>query len=261
VGRSLADALVRPARDGPGLLVPYLLVDAARQRQLARIVAALRQAGCAAVELGFPFSDPVADGPVLQAAHARALAHGTHWSHLVDAVRLTSRELPCAVMTYANPVYTRGVDEALRELVANGASGLIVPDLPVDESVPWRRAAGRAGLALVELASPATSEARLDRIVRTTGGFLYLVSRFGTTGAATERKPEPLRPLIDLAHARRPDLPVLIGFGVRTARDVRRARSIGADGVVVGTAFEERWQGDPRGARVGRWLASLRAAA
>jgi tryptophan synthase alpha chain len=237
--------------------VPYLMVDRGRRPHLGATVAALRDAGATALELGFPFSDPIADGPILEAAANAALDHGTNWSDLLGAARTASRILPTAVMTYANPVVRRGLAQGVAELATSGVSGLIVPDLSLEESPPWRAAARRADLALVLLAAPGVSSERIRRIARASRGFLYLVSRYGTTGAAARTASVSLAPLVREAHRAAPRLPVLLGFGVRDRATARRARATGADGIVVGTALEEEIQRNSNPASLRRWFAPL----
>ncbi len=257
----LSAALRDRASDGRRAVVPYLMVDRARRDRLPATLAALGDAGAAALELGFPFSDPIADGPTLELAHGRALEHGTDWSDLRAQLRLASGRFPTAVMTYANPLWARGLDRALGDLATAGASGVIVPDLSYEEAGPWTAAARRAGLALVLLAAPSASPERVAEIARRSRGFLYLVSRYGTTGA---RRPAPARdlaPLVRAAHRARPDLPVLVGFGVHDGPTARAALASGADGVVVGSALEELIAGgsSPRG--LGSWLTRIVRAA
>jgi tryptophan synthase alpha chain len=233
------------------------MVDRARFSRLGPTVTALKEAGAHALELGFPFSDPIADGPVLEAAANAALRHGTTWNDLLRAARITSRIVPTAVMTYANPVLRRGLERGMGELVAAGVSGLIVPDLSLEESVPWRRAARRSGLSLVLLAAPGASADRIRSIARASRGFFYLVSRYGTTGAAREHGPVDLAPLVREAHRGAPRLPVLIGFGVRDRASATRALATGADGVVIGTALEEQLERDPRPTSLRHWLEAI----
>ncbi|MGC2289063.1 MAG: tryptophan synthase subunit alpha [Thermoplasmata archaeon] len=235
----LAEILSRNRQERRGSLLVYIMLDAARQRALVPLVRACREAGATGIELGFPFSDPIADGPILQAAAARALVNGTGWHHLLDALGAVSPELPVAVMTYANPVFQHGLAEACKEIAAAGGSGLIVPDLSLEESPPWRIAAHRAGLSLVQMGSPATSVGRVGRLAEASSGFLYLVSRFGTTGRGGRAPGVELRPLVAAAHAARPELPVLIGFGIRTAADIAPIRATGADGAILGSSVEE----------------------
>jgi len=254
---NLADSLRTARREHRTIVVPYLMVDRNRRNALRATVETFRRAGATALELGFPFSDPIADGPVLEAAAGRALLHGTTWTDLLRACRTASEVLPTAVMTYANPVWRRGLDRATSELAEAGASGLIVPDLSLEESSTWARTARRHGLSLVLLAAPGVSPERIRRIARASRGFLYLVSRYGTTGASKTGTGVDLRPLVNAAHRATPELPVLIGFGVRDRASAARAMGTGADGIVIGSALEEQLQQDPRPAALARWLAPI----
>ena len=252
------DAALRSARSvGRPSVVPYVLVDRARRSAFRATIAALADAGASAVELGFPFSDPIADGPVLAAAADRALADGTRWTDLIESSRVASELLPVAVMTYANPVLRHGLADGLLALRDAGTTGLIVPDLSLEESGPWRAAARRAGVSLVLLAAPAASPDRVARIARSTSGFLYLVSRYGTTGRAGPSGAIELGPLVRSARRAAPRVPVLIGFGVRDPASARRALASGADGVVIGSALEERRAAGATPASIGRWLSSI----
>ncbi len=221
---------------------------------------ALRDAGATALELGYPFSDPIADGPVLAAAADRALGDGTDWSDLVRSVRTASPVLPTAVMTYANPVVRHGLVRALAELASAGASGLIVPDLSLEESLPWQRASQRVGLSLVLMAAPGASADRAARIARASRGFLYLVAYYGTTGRASEGPAADLGPIVTAVRRAAPDRPILLGFGVRDRRSAERALALGVDGVVVGTALEEAIARDPSPRALGDWLREIAAA-
>jgi tryptophan synthase alpha chain len=252
----LGKSLRRDRAKGP-LLVPYVLVDRRRRARLRPLIEALRAGGANALELGFPFSDPIADGPVLEAASSRSIAAGTTWADLLDAIRIASPILPTAVMTYANPVWTHGLPRAVRALRDAGATGLIVPDLSLEESGPWRRAARAAGLDLVLLAAPGVDRERIRRIARETRGFLYLVSRYGTTGAGRAEGTEELTALVRAARVGRPTLPVLVGFGVRDRSTADAARSTGADGVIVGTALEEKIADGSSNTEISRWVRTL----
>jgi len=253
----IAEALRENQARGTPSVVPYLMVDRARLPALRRTVEALREGGASALELGFPFSDPIADGPVLEAAAGRSLRHRTGWADLLRACRAASSILPTAVMTYANPVWQEGWDRGLGALASAGATGLIVPDLSLEESPPFRTAARAHGLALVLLAAPGSPPKRTRAIARASRGFLYLVSRYGTTGAAGRVASVDLRPIVHTAHRAAPHLPVLVGFGVRDRATAARALSTGADGVVVGTALEELLSGRPRAVEITRWLRSI----
>ncbi|MGA8276505.1 MAG: tryptophan synthase subunit alpha [Thermoplasmata archaeon] len=252
----LGNALRRARRGGP-LLVPYVLVDRRRTARLPSLARALRAGGANALELGFPFSDPIADGPVLEAAGGRALAAGTNWADLIASARATSPILPTAVMTYANPVWRHGLSHALGDLHRAGVTGLIVPDLSLEESGPWRRAGRATGVDLVLLAAPGGEPERIRRIAREARGFLYLVSRYGTTGAGRAQGTDELAALVRAARKGHPSLPVLVGFGVRDRATAQAARSTGADGVVVGTALEEKLMAGVSYPAIARWIRSL----
>ncbi|HXQ78949.1 MAG: tryptophan synthase subunit alpha [Thermoplasmata archaeon] len=256
----LTEALRAAQESGAPIVVPYLMVDRPRLGHLRANVRALKAGGASALELGFPFSDPIADGPILEAASGRALDHGTHWHDLLAAARVAREILPTAVMTYANPVWQEGLDTGIEQLSSAGVSGLIVPDLSFEESRPWRTAARARGVALVLMAAPGSPPARTRRLARASRGFLYLVSRYGTTGAATRDPSVDLSPIVRAAHASAPELPVLIGFGVRDRASAGRALSTGADGVVVGTALEELLQRRPSSAALSRWIRSIASA-
>jgi len=253
----LRDSLREARAARSPIVVPYLLVDRARRRSFGRVIEALRDGGATALELGFPFSDPIADGAVLEAAHDRALRAGTSWRDLLDACRVASERLPTAVMTYANPLWHRGLARSLRDLGEAGATGLIVPDLSLEESAPFRAAARSSGLDLVLLAAPGVSRDRLARIARASRGFLYFVSRYGTTGTGGASPSGELRPLLASAHRAAPGLPVLLGFGVRDASSAAAAMATGADGVIVGSALEERIERGASPDAISRWIRSL----
>jgi tryptophan synthase alpha chain len=254
---ALADALARNRRDRRGSLLAYLMVDAGRRSKWPALARSCRRAGVTGIELGFPFSDPIADGPVLQGAAARALSHGTDWSDLLRALHEVSRELPTAVMTYANPAFHHGLEKACREMAAAGSSGLIIPDLALEESGPWRTAAHHAGLFLVQMGSPATPDSRVRSLAKASSGFFYLVSRFGTTGRGRRSSGVDLRRLVSAVHSARPELPVLVGFGVREPADIGPIAATGADGAIVGSAVEERLMQSTRPERLEQFLRPL----
>jgi len=256
------DAALRRARaTGLPIVVPYLMVDRGRRSRFAGTVRALAAGGATALELGFPFSDPIADGPVLEASANRALRHGTRWSDLLSAIATASAIVPVAVMTYANPVLQHGLEDGMKSLAGAGASGLIVPDLSFEESAEWVRAARSARLSLVLLSAPAASASRTAEIARRSRGFLYLVSRYGTTGRQGAPGGEALPGLVRAAHRAAPKLPVLIGFGVRDAASAREAITSEADGVIVGSALEEQIVAGATPRSIERWLARIASGA
>ena len=203
----------------------------------AEILAGLPAAGADIIELGMPFTDPMADGPAIQAAGLRALKAGMTLTRSLDMVR-TFREsndtTPLILMGYYNPIYIYGVERFLTDALAAGVDGLIVVDLPPEEDNELCLPALKAGLAFIRLATPTTDDKRLPTVLKNTSGFVYYVSITGITGAAT-----PDFDLVSGAVARikrHTDLPVCVGFGVKTAEHAR-AIARGADGVVDGSAL------------------------
>lgn len=261
---SLGDVLARAKAEGRGTMLAYLMAGSVDDSRFLAAVDALRDAGVSGLELGFPFSDPMAEGPVIQRAAADALDRGTHWTNLFSLMRQISPHLPCAVMTYLNPVLQRGVGQALRSIRDAGGSALILPDLPVEEVGPFRALRRSAGVDTVLLASPATSGDRMRRLSEASEGFLYVVSRYGVTGASPGARPgaasAPLSGLLDQASRWRPDLPRMVGFGISRPADVRRMRAAGADGIIVGSAFQELLSGGAAVRKIGRLGESLVAA-
>jgi len=189
--------------------------------------------GADLVELGIPFSDPLADGPVIQAAGTRALAAGaTVDAVLAIAAALTDR-VAVVLMTYANIVLARGAQRFADDAAGAGASGLIVPDLPFEEAPAVLAACETAGLALVPLVAPTTPDARLAAIGARARGFLYTVSVTGTTGERATGA-DAFAPIVARARAHSA-VPVALGFGIATPEDARAAADAGADGVIVGS--------------------------
>lgn len=214
-------------------LMPYLMGGYPDLETSRQIGLAYARSGADLMELGVPFSDPLADGPVIHAAATRALAAGATVDGVLELARDLAAELPVVIMCYANPIYGRGVDRFADLLVARGVSGLIVPDLPLEEAVDLRAACAARGLAFVPLAAPTTPVERLERIGAGATGFLYTVSVTGTTGerAGVDGR---LETVIARAAAHAP-VPVAVGFGISTPEQARAAAEAGADGVIVGS--------------------------
>jgi tryptophan synthase alpha chain len=212
-------------------LMPYLMGGFPDLERSAAVGEAYADGGADLVELGIPFSDPLADGPVIQAAGTEALRAGATPDGVLEVAERLSRRLPVVAMCYANLVLARGVDEFARALAAAGGSGLIVPDLPHEEAGAMLEACEAAGLALVPLVAPTTPEDRLELIGAQARGFLYTVSVTGTTG---ERQSLDLGAVIARAKAHTA-VPVAVGFGIGTPEQAAAAAAAGADGVIVGS--------------------------
>ena len=214
-------------------LMPYLMAgypDLDRSREIAR---AYVRGGADLIELGVPFSDPLADGPVIHAAGVAALAEGVRVADALSVVREVADEVPVVVMCYANLVLVRGLERFADMLVSVGASGLIVPDLPLEEAPATLAALDARGLALVPLVAPTTPDERLAQIGARARGFLYTVSVTGTTGERAAND-GGLADVIARARANT-SVPVAVGFGISTPEQAAAAAEAGAAGVIVGS--------------------------
>lgn len=224
--------------------MPYFVAGYPSFRACREYLWEAAEAGADMIELGIPFSDPVADGPTIQAATHAALESGVTVRRTLQFARSLAREefpIPILGMTYANLLHAPGYERSARTWRHAGISGAIVPDLPVEESGPLRRTLHQQGLAYVALASPTTGRGRLRHVLAASSGFVYLVAVLGTTGARTglSQETEPLLRRVRRERAG-PRPPVCVGFGVSGPEPVRRLHKAGADGVIVGSALVDR---------------------
>ena len=222
-------------RDGGrrAALMPYLMGGFPDLETSRAIGEAYADGGADLVELGVPFSDPLADGPVIHEAGTRALAAGATVDGVLGVARALAPRLPVVLMCYANLVLARGVERFTAALAEAGGSGLIVPDLPFEEAPAVLEACDAAGLALVPLGAPTTPDERLARIGERARGFLYTVSVTGTTGERTARD-DAFADVVRRARAAT-GVPVALGFGISTPEQAAAAAAAGADGVIVGS--------------------------
>ena len=214
-------------------LMPYLMggfpdLDTSREIGLE-----YARAGADLIELGVPFSDPLADGPVIHAADTAALRAGANLPRVLEVARAIAEHVPVVVMCYVNPILARGLERFADELLEAGASGLIVPDLPLEEATDVLRACDERGLALVPLVAPTTPEERLAQIGAKARGFVYAVALTGTTGERAGLQ-DGLAGVVARAAACT-SVPVAVGFGISTPELAVSAAAAGADGVIVGT--------------------------
>lgn len=224
---------LRARRDsGRKLLVPY--VTGMLDDRWLDLVRALSDAGADAIEIGVPFSDPAMDGTTIQQASARALEGGANPLAILDGLRHADIGVPLVAMTYYNVVFRAGLARFADLLAGAGVSGVIVPDLPLEEGEEWEAAARAGGVEPILLAAPVSPDDRLDQICRRSAGFVYAVSTMGVTGAR-QQLPESAGILAGRVRART-DKPVLVGFGISTAANAVDA-SAGADGVIVASAL------------------------
>jgi tryptophan synthase alpha chain len=226
-------------KQGRAALVTFTMAGDPDYATSLAILKALPKAGADVIELGMPFTDPMADGPAIQAAGLRALHAGQNMKKTLAAVRdfrAGDDATPIVLMGYYNPIYIYGVERFLADAKAAGVDGLIVVDLPPEEDSELCLPATKAGLNFIRLATPTTDEKRLPTVLTNTSGFVYYVSITGITGAAA---PDTGKVAAAVARIKRhTKLPVCVGFGVRTAAHAR-AIAEGADGVVVGSALVE----------------------
>lgn len=220
-------------------VVPYLTCGWPHPEGFLRCAEGVAEAGCPFFEVGFPFSDPIADGPTIQATSAEALKAGINLETCFKLTReATERSgLPVVAMTYANLVYHLGLETFCARLKESGGEGLIVPDLSLEESGPLREACQAHELDLVSFVAPTTPAERRQKVAEQAAGFLYLVAVRGVTGGHTEYG-EELQELVQ-AVKEHSSAPVLVGFGVRAPEQVSSLVGQGADGVIVGSALLE----------------------
>lgn len=254
----IADAFARTSKRAA--LMPYVMGGFPTLEQSLQIGQACVRAGADLIELGLPYSDPLADGPVIHAAGTQALAAGANVAGVLEVARVLSASVPVALMCYANMVFAPGVDAFVERLARSGACGMIVPDLPFGEAPEVLEACDEHGVALIPLVAPTTTPERLQEIGASARGFLYTVSVVGTTG---ERRTvgADLAATIERAKAST-RVPVAIGFGISTPEQAAQAAAAGADGVIVGTrlvraAGESEDPAEAVGAVVGELAAGL----
>ena len=223
-------------RKGPAFIGFAVAGDPDRAGSI-RIGKAILDAGADILELGVPFSDPVADGPVIQKADERSLASGTTTSMVFEIVRelREGTDRPIVLLTYYNTVHHRGIDRFYREAAGAGVDGILVADMPVEESEEVTEIAARNGIDPIFLIAPTTSDARIRKIAAKARGYLYLVAALGVTGVRAEVSPVALDLLARVR--RHTALPLALGFGISTPGHARTCAAAGADGIIVGSAI------------------------
>ncbi len=231
--------LRRARSEGRAGLVTFVTAGDPDYATSLAILNALPKAGADVIELGMPFTDPMADGPAVQASSLRALHAGQNMKKTLELVRAFRKQddaTPIVLMGYYNPIYVYGVDRFLKDAKGAGVDGLIVVDLPPEEDEELCLPALKAGIAFIRLATPTTDDKRLPTVLKNTSGFVYYVSITGITGAAA---PDSGKVNAAVARIKRhTKLPIAVGFGVRTAADAQRIAER-ADAVVVGSALVE----------------------
>ena len=222
-----------------GALVTYLTGGDPSPDAFLSNASALVEGGTDIVEIGIPFSDPIADGPVIQAASQRALNNGVTPKKVLSLVRELSaqHDLPFVILTYYNPILAMGAERFLRNAKESGVAGIVVPDVPAREDPPFQRLAAKRGIDRILLAAPNSLQIRLRQILAETKGFLYLVSLYGVTGPRKTLGEKTLESLDRVRSLNAKRIPVLAGFGVSAPGHVRNLMRAGADGAIVGSAL------------------------
>ncbi|MBU0684526.1 MAG: tryptophan synthase subunit alpha [Thermoplasmatota archaeon] len=232
----VSERFERLRREGSGAFIPYVCAGDPDFDFTLRQIERLAKSGADIFEIGLPFSDPIADGPVIQGAMNRSLSSGFRTKDVFDLIsfsRMRGVDQPMIVMTYYNPLLRFGVASFCEKLAEAGGDGLLVVDLPPEESKELDGAARTNALDVVRLVAPSTADSRLDFILSRTSGFVYAVSVAGTTGARIQL-PASAERLLDRVTARS-GIPVVLGFGVSSPSHVRAALSMGASGIVEGS--------------------------
>lgn len=233
----LADRFAALKAKGEKAFVCFVTAGDPSAEKTVEVVTALAQAGVDAVEFGFPFSDPLADGPSIQASSQRALDGGMTVAkglECIAAIRRNAPDLPLVVMTYYNPILRYGLARYAADAKAAGVDGHIVTDLTPEEAGEWKQISDANGLDTIFLLAPTSTEARIEIVAQLSSGFVYCVSRTGVTGARSD-VPAELTEVVERIKAKT-DLPVCVGFGISAPEHVRRITAF-ADGAVVGSAL------------------------
>ena len=244
-------------------LIPYITAGDPDPALTVRLMQALTESGCDVIELGVPFSDPMADGPVIQRSSERALAKGVSLAAVLGIVREFRRadsETPVVLMGYANPIEAMGTAKFVSAAAEAGVDGVIVVDYPPEECAQFAELASSRGIDPIFLLAPTSTDRRIQQVARVGRGFLYYVSLKGVTGASTIDLQEVASRIPKIRAATR--LPIGVGFGIRDAASARAAAR-NADAVVIGSRIIQEIEAGPAAAaaeRAGMWLAGIRAA-
>jgi tryptophan synthase alpha chain len=247
----------RLRREGKKAFIPYVMAGDPDLERTRDVVHLFEECGADIVELGVPFSDPLADGPTIQRAAERALQHGVTLRNVIAYVGRFSQEIsmPIVLMTYYNPIFKYGMELFVSDARDAGVDGVIIPDLPPDEATEFIRLAQKAHLNTIFLLAPTSNHERIKRVVKASTGFIYYVSITGITGAALllDGSMEVLMSKIRTYS----DKPIAVGFGVSTPEEASAVARI-SDGVIVGSAIVKRLQNSPL--ELKQYLTSLREA-
>ncbi len=244
-------------------LIPFITAGDPDLATTAKALKILDKSGADMIELGVPYSDPLADGPTIQAAATRALQRGVKLDDVLGLVKEISPEIkaPIILFTYYNPILNRGIESFLKQIAAAGVQGLVVPDLPLEEAESLIKPAAEIGIEVILLVAPTSPKDRITAIANQSQGFIYLVSVTGVTGIRQEvasRVPDLLQQMRAVT-----DKPIGVGFGISAPQQAKQVKEWGADAVIVGSAFVKRLaEGTPDEglAAIGEFCQSLKVA-
>ena len=236
---AITRAFQKARAQGNGALIGYIMAGDPKPELTPKIADSLISGGVDILELGLPFSDPIADGPTIQAASVRALSAGTTPMKVLEIAKeiKCQHDIPIVIMTYYNPMFRIGLDKFCHSAKDCMVDGIIVPDLPVEEAADYKKAAKVHGLDTIFLAAPSTTDQRLSKIVECSSGFLYLVSHYGVTGAKTTIEDSTVQLIRRVQPFTAGKIPLAVGFGISKPEHVERIIAAGADAAIVGSAF------------------------
>ena len=232
---TLDQVFVKAKAENRAALIAYIPAGFPTIEGCNKAIKALVAGGVDAIEIGFPYSDPVMDGPIIQAAAERSLAQGTGAGDVFSALKsATDSGVAAVVMTYWNPIERYGVDEFAKSIADNGGSGVITPDLTIEESDRWRDATNKYGISPIYVVAPSTSDSRLEKVTSRCSGFIYAASLMGVTGTRTSISSGASELVARIRKTS--ELPIAVGLGVSNHAQAREVAGY-ADGVIVGSAF------------------------
>ena len=243
---AIADRFQTLRRNQECALIPFITAGDPDLETTAAALKILDSNGADFIELGVPYSDPLADGPVIQAAATRALQNGTKLEDVLSMLKATTSSLqaPIILFNYYNPILHWGIDQYIEQIAAAGVAGLVVPDLPLEESAGLLKSASEKGIDLTLLIAPTSSSQRIEAIARSSQGFIYLVSVTGVTGMRSQMESRVSDLLVQIRSCT--DKPIGVGFGISEPEQATQVKQWGADAAIVGSAFVKRLaQGTP----------------
>ncbi|MBF2065250.1 MAG: tryptophan synthase subunit alpha [Calothrix sp. C42_A2020_038] len=236
----ISDCFKTLAQTNTCALIPFITAGDPDLQTTAQALQVLDQSGANLIELGVPYSDPLADGPVIQSAATRALQNGTTLLSVLEMLSSVTPKIqaPIILFTYYNPILNRGIENFLKQIKSSGVAGLVVPDLPLEESATLLEPAAAMDIDVTLLVAPTSSPERIQAIARASQGFIYLVSVTGVTGVRSQietRVSDLLKQIRNIT-----DKPIGVGFGISQAQQARQIKDWGADAVIVGSAVVKR---------------------